>query len=1349
MNDFSGASSIAITQSMLAPMPRMLSDAVHLGILYNPFEPHSVEMHELEYRPGATLADYLIDLPSDCEWMIFVNNREVELSDAAEIQISQGDGIGLILVPQGKAIKSLLKIAATIAGAVIGYLIGGPIGAMIGMALVNVAWTLLTLPKAPKSQDDDGQSYGIDGAKNTAQENIVYPVVYGEFRCAGNIVDAYTENVGDDQYLYMRTVLNDGEVEDISDIEINEQPIANFKNVEYKIKKGLLNQDLDPWFNRTNVQVNKGVKLSPTWTSHVTQDEVDMIRFDLVFPSGLVNIDKKKGTHNTQSVNFEFRYRKLDPVTKQPITSWNALPHNNASVEDFSTIYTGWSIQRVRGTAYVTAEDYYAPEPTAVQYRTVGLTNWTNIYEPSFEDYNTGLVYNENYSVGSGQVLPILSAPIDIELVPGDYEFQTTGGLKLSDVSVYPQSGNGVWAYSDSRTRAIRRSFETERLDRGFYEVSVRRVTAESTDDYIIDEVHLADISEITLDNVRMPGTATLSLKIKVDDQLNSIPNVTAKVKGSKVDVFDSEGNLVQKAWSDNPAWIQADIIHGIARGAGMSLTRSDWVRVKEFADWCEAEGLKFNGVFDKETTIGDAHRQVVRTGFAIPIPFGTKMSLAIDKPRNPTAAFTSANIIEGSFKINYLSVADRANEYDVTYYDKFDRNKQKTIRYVDPKAVTFNESPRKASLSLVGVDNVTQAKKELWRAVYSNRLVIRSLTFEAFLDAINLSIGDVALIQHSMMDWAKDGRTKTSTASAIQLDQKVELEAGQHSILVHFSALEMFRRNVASVVGTKILIPTSTLSDPANASNLDRLTLTSNQGIDYEIVKIEKGASMDTITLSEAPVGISAGSEVSFWWTDALVERTVSGVTQNSDGTSTVNVSTPFPEAPAIFSNFIFGKVVDVRRPYVLNGISGDGLEKRTLSFTEYHEGVYGPQEVEIQTPVAQTSDTVVKHVQNLLFDYPQYVESGRTQVNVRVTWNAGAILNYAGADVFMTVNGGELRRAGSAVNSTELTVALSPGDQVRFKVVAYNTRGHRAPSVNAPMVSGKINAIFSDLDPPTGFMMESYKFEADGVALMKWNAPTDTTGIQSYEVRFKKVGDPSWITLPRVVGTKIEIPGLTAGNYMAEVKSCSSTSSSTWTATTFAISVPSGSLLDYRPAEPQATAGAVVGVNIRNDLGGVIPADELLNSLNPSLNYVGFFTSPPTQAQLGAAWKQNAVYKNTANGKSYVLTGSPLAWQVYLEDGQLFQLTIESTNGTTFRVGMGTNTVLKARLFKNGAEITDVTPESWFRWRRVSAIQSLPPGDDATWNTLYSSGYKQISVSVDDVASRATFFCDILSNS
>jgi hypothetical protein len=96
--------------------------------------------------------------------------------------------------------------------------------------------------------------------------------------------------------------------------------------------------------------------------------------------------------------------------------------------------------------------------------------------------------------------------------------------------------------------------------------------------------------------------------------------------------------------------------------------------------------------------------------------------------------------------------------------------------------------------------------------------------------------------------------------------------------------------------------------------------------------------------------------------------------------------------------------------------------------------------------------------------------------------------------------------------------------------------------------------------------------------------------------------------------------------------------------------------------------------------------------------------------------------------------------------KNGEAYLLIIESTNGTEFRVGQSKTSTLKAHLFLNGVDVTEITPASWFRWRRVSVIPKEIPNDDETWNAAYNSGYKQIFINIDDVNSQASFFCDIV---
>lgn len=105
----------------------------------------------------------------------------------------------------------------------------------------------------------------------------------------------------------------------------------------------------------------------------------------------------------------------------------------------------------------------------------------------------------------------------------------------------------------------------------------------------------------------------------------------------------------------------------------------------------------------------------------------------------------------------------------------------------------------------------------------------------------------------------------------------------------------------------------------------------------------------------------------------------------------------------------------------------------------------------------------------------------------------------------------------------------------------------------------------------------------------------------------------------------------------------------------------------------------------------------------------------------------------------------GNLLMLQEIVDSYRNFQIIILSSKGTVFKVGEARSTTLRARVFFNGTEITDDIPASRFRWSRVSMFPKPYPEDDATWNSQFLSGYKTVTVDVDAVHSRATFFCEI----
>ena len=154
--------------------------------------------------------------------------------------------------------------------------------------------------------------------------------------------------------------------------------------------------------------------------------------------------------------------------------------------------------------------------------------------------------------------------------------------------------------------------------------------------------------------------------------------------------------------------------------------------------------------------------------------------------------------------------------------------------------------------------------------------------------------------------------------------------------------------------------------------------------------------------------------------------------------------------------------------------------------------------------------------------------------------------------------------------------------------------------------------------------------------------------------------------------------------------------------------------------------------------------------NALVPTLSFIGEFSDVPTQSSLGNLWKQNSIYKNAKNGTTYVLTGNPLHWLEFVKNGSDglgtgtgYTLLVQSSKGTVYKPGDKALTMLSARLFFNGEEVTEATPMFWFQWRRVSVTPLPPPNDDATWNKLYEYGFRQVSV---PLAYRASYFCDIV---
>jgi predicted phage tail protein len=1098
-------------------------DFLRLKVIKNPFDTSDVITEELQYDALKTLAGYLDGLPNRDSWLVGYNGLVAKPAIWKDVKPAPGDMITLTRIPEGgDGAKNILRIVALIAVAVFAAwaapFIAGALGLGAGAAAVAgvtaaiaVGGSMLVnalLPPPSVAFDkgntvEESPSFGIDGPKNTAREGLPVPVGYGEFRVGGNLSDIYTVNTGDIQYLYLRSIINDGRIEGYSDIEINDQPIANFTDVQVRFRDGAENQEGNDWFNEAVRLVSRSVKLTQSYLTHTTTGAVDKIRLDLTAPSGLVQYNDQGKALNI-SVTMDVQYRLVGDTT------WLPLPvHQMASFAAGGNTLVPYDFIGVNigglGTGGGALDYSYS---AGAEYSSVGSGVWIPLGSKSgtYQAVSTPVVAPT--SPGTALADPGYNVALEAEVPAGVYEVRSTGSGAVSSAYGLPVGGSSTYTMSGSSTRAQRKSLESIVLPRGEYEVRIKRNTADSLDSQTVDDIYLTDVGEIDTSVIKYGGTANLSARIKVTDQINNTPKITALYKLSLLKEYDRDGVLTFERWSNNPAWVVIDILTNELRGAGMPLSRFDWPMWVELAEHCEAEGLKFNGIFDYGTNIWEAAQNVLRCGHAQFVRLGTKWSLAIDRASDPVMLFNDSNMYKDTMSVDWVPMTDRANEIQLSYPDENDGFKKKTIRLIDNDIGVSGEASKISSYSQMGVTNVIQASAEAEYQLRRNRLLKKSMTFDAPLEAIGLTIGDVALIQHQAGDYSggTGGKLKAgSSVSSLKLDRPVAIESGKsYSVLLYHSAINRYAVSITSIVGKNVFVtglPGGTLQ------NVNRLRKgTADVGVD-DIFDAGGGTHRIHVVSTE---GLTTGA-AALWSTNVIEERNVS--TLSGTGIETLAMSAPFSVAPEQFTTFIFGQVTTVREPFRCIGISGSDINSRSLSFIEYNENMYLPAGTALPDPEV-IGATLAKQVVNLSIQYNKYPSDGTQAQRVTAYWDAQDAIRYGGADVYAKYDGGSWQRLKTVLDVTSADTGIEDGSTVSFKVVGFDNQGRRAPFDKAPVASITSTGVRRVLGAPTDLAVDSGTFDVNGRLRMIWNAPVNEV-VSLYRLDYRLLTEAEWLAI------------------------------------------------------------------------------------------------------------------------------------------------------------------------------------------------------------------------------------------
>ena len=163
----------------------------------------------------------------------------------------------------------------------------------------------------PGARESESPTYNWDGITSTQEVGIPVPIVYGLHRTGGNIITAYITTDGDKNYLNVLLAVSEGEIDSISGVEINDNPIANFDGVSTYTRMGTNTQAVLANFNdihdvrSVGSELTKDNAVTYTTSSHV----VEGFKIHFNFPSGLYVIDSGSGDIRAWEVTYKVEYR--------------------------------------------------------------------------------------------------------------------------------------------------------------------------------------------------------------------------------------------------------------------------------------------------------------------------------------------------------------------------------------------------------------------------------------------------------------------------------------------------------------------------------------------------------------------------------------------------------------------------------------------------------------------------------------------------------------------------------------------------------------------------------------------------------------------------------------------------------------------------------------------------------------------------------------------------------------------------------------------------------------------------------------------------------------------------------
>ena len=654
-----------------------------------------------------------------------------------------------------------------------GLLSGGPLG--FGFtAIENIMSGKPSKANAPSagSELQASPTYGFSGIQNTTRIAAPIPVVYGRHRVGGQILNTYVETRNDSDVLHMLLAVSEGEVESISNIEVNGQSIYNYTQVSYQGRVGANVQSAIGLFgDKTATTYSADAQLTTTFSTYTTQGEnLNGFVVKLTFPSGLFLVHET-GSLVLASVAIEVDY-KLHGAG-----SWTTGPRQTIGDNKRAVLRRQVRVDGLPAGQYdVRVRRTTTESTTSTRVDAVVREAVTELINDGYTYPNTALFSLEALATSqlSGGIPRVTALVYGVKVK-----------RFFSDLSYLIEwTQNPAWIVFDILTNA--------RYGHGRFTWRVLRTGTGLN---------------VTSGSTTFSGTATgwTASTLRRGDVLHDpIGQAVGIVKTIN---YGTQSGTFEQVWGGPTASNRAYEVRS---------NDIDIVSFDQWAQFCQygvpdgsggtAPRALCNMVFDAEREdVWAAVLRICGVGQASAIKIGNYIRIKIEQETTPVQLFTMANIKTESFEEVFLSLKDRANIFEVQFLNEDNDFQQDMVVLEDPLIFSNSEQPRRKTISGYGITRSAQAARLARFNQRVNRLVTRTITFEVGLDAVVCEPGDVIRFQHDIPQWGYGGRAASgSTSSTIVLDRTVTIVAGKsYEVLIRYENDFIETRTVTTGPGT------------------------------------------------------------------------------------------------------------------------------------------------------------------------------------------------------------------------------------------------------------------------------------------------------------------------------------------------------------------------------------------------------------------------------------------------------------------------------------------------------------------------------------------------------------------